>query len=101
VLTAESRPVASPGVVLREEFDDWAVLFDPDTGNAAGVNPTGVVIWKLLDGRRTVAEVAAELPEHIAAVPPDALAQTLGYVTELAEQSFVAEGLPASGVAAD
>ena len=25
-------PIANPLVVLREEFDDWAVLFDPDKG---------------------------------------------------------------------
>ena len=60
-LTEESRPIADPAVVLREEFDDWAVLFAPDTGNAVGLNPTGVAIWKLLDGRRTVAEIAGEL----------------------------------------
>jgi hypothetical protein len=45
------NPVANPLIVLREEFDDWAILFDPDTGNAFGLNPTGVFIWKLLDGK--------------------------------------------------
>ena len=44
------KPIANPLVVLREEFDDWAILFDPDTGNAFGLNPTGVYLWKLLDG---------------------------------------------------
>jgi len=88
-LTEESRPTANCGVVLREEFDDWAVLFNPDTGDAVGLNPTGVAIWKLLDGRRTVAELAADLPEHINGVPPDALAQTLECVRALAVQGFV------------
>ncbi len=44
------KPIANPSVVLREEFDDWAVLFDPDTGRGFGLNPTGVYLWKLLDG---------------------------------------------------
>jgi len=35
---------ANPGVVLREEFDDWAVLFDPDTGESFAVDPVGVFI---------------------------------------------------------
>ena len=26
------RLVANPAIVLREEFDDWAILFDPDSG---------------------------------------------------------------------
>ena len=90
-LTEESRPIADPAVVLREEFDDWAVLFNPDTGNAVGVNPTGVAIWKLLDGRRTLAEVAAALPEHLAEVPPDALPEALEYVAKLVDQHFVGE----------
>ena len=90
-ITAESRPVANPVVVLREELDDWAVLFNPDTGNAVGVNPTGVAIWKLLGGRRTLTEVAAELPEHLAEVPADALPQAVEYVAKLADQHFVGE----------
>ena len=28
------NPIANPLIVLREEFDDWAILFDPDTGDA-------------------------------------------------------------------
>lgn len=41
-----------PNIVLREEFDDWAVLFDPDTGKTCGISPTGVFIWKQLDGTK-------------------------------------------------
>ena len=24
------KPVVNPDLVFREEFDDWAILFDPD-----------------------------------------------------------------------
>ena len=37
---AEQRPIANPSVVLREEFDDWAVLFDSDSGNSLALDPT-------------------------------------------------------------
>ena len=50
MMSHNNKPVANPLVVLREEFDDWAVLFDPDTGNAFGLSPVGVFVWKLLDG---------------------------------------------------
>jgi hypothetical protein len=30
----QKNPIANPLIVLREEFDDWAILFDPDTGSA-------------------------------------------------------------------
>lgn len=44
---------SKPHIVLREEFDDWAILFDPDTGKTCGISPTGAFIWKQLNGSRT------------------------------------------------
>ncbi len=49
--------IANPTIVLREEFDDWAVLFDPDTGNAYGMNPVSVFVWKHLDGNHTLEDI--------------------------------------------
>lgn len=50
--------IANPIVVLRKEFDDWAVLFNPDTAEAVGVNPVGVAIWEKLNGKNTIAASA-------------------------------------------
>jgi len=47
----EIKPISNPMVVFREEFDDWAILFDPETGKAFGVNPIGTEIWNKLDGK--------------------------------------------------
>ena len=30
-MTNEKKAKVNPHLVLREEFDDWAVLFDPDS----------------------------------------------------------------------
>lgn len=62
--------LANPAVVLREEFDDWAILYNPDTGVAVGVNPVGKEIWKLLDGQHTREDLIAWLREHYRDVPP-------------------------------
>jgi SynChlorMet cassette protein ScmD len=59
-------------VVLREEFDDWAVLFDPDTGSGFGINPIGVAIWKLLDGQHSVEDILKELHDRCETVPDEA-----------------------------
>ena len=56
------NPIANPIVVLRKEFDDWAVLFNPDTAEAVGVNPVGVAIWELLDGKNSLEDIAANAP---------------------------------------
>ena len=63
------KPVTNPLVVLREEFDDWAVLFDPDSGNAFGLNPVGVLIWKQLDGRHDNQDILKKLRENCEGVP--------------------------------
>lgn len=62
---------ANPEVVLREEFDDWAILFDPETGNAFGLNPLGVLVWRLLDVSRSTAEIVAAVKERADGVPDD------------------------------
>lgn len=66
------KPITNPLIVLREEFDDWAILFDPDTGKAFGLNPVGVLVWKCLDGHHTVADVLNVLRQKCGKVPSQA-----------------------------
>ena len=81
--------MTNPVVVLREEFDDWAVIFNPDTAEAAGINPVGVAAWKLIDGRRSVEEIAAGVGEEFDDVPEGAPAEIAAFVEKLAAQGFV------------
>ena len=67
----DDKPLVNPYVLLREEFDDWAVLFDPDTGHGFGLSPTGVFVWQLLDGQHTVDAVVEEVRGHAEGVPHD------------------------------
>ncbi len=82
-------PWASPYVVLREEFDDWAVLFNPDTAKAIGTNPTGVVVWRLVNGQNTVEQICNQLQNHCSDVPQAATDEILTFINLLAEQGFV------------
>lgn len=82
------KPIANPYVVLREEFDDWAILFDPDTGRGFGLNPTGVYLWKLLDGKHDLNALLKETCDSADNVPEDA-----GDHIEAFVDALVAEGL--------
>ena len=82
------RPIANPLIVLREEFDDWAVLFDPDTGNAFGLNPTGVFIFKILDGEHTEAEILDALKGEADGVPPEAVEHLRMFIQALVQQGL-------------
>jgi SynChlorMet cassette protein ScmD len=75
-------------VVLREEFDDWAVLFDPDSGNAVGLNPVGVFIWKCLNGHRTTQNILRELYENCEGVPDEAEDHLNEFIQGLVERGL-------------
>ncbi len=75
-------------MVLREEFDDWAVLFDPDTGNAFGFSPVSVFIWKHLDGRHTSEDILTKLRLECEHTPEDACKFIDNFVSELVENGL-------------
>lgn len=85
----KDRPIASPTVVLREEFDDWAILFNPDTADAVGTNPVGVAAWKLMDGRHSLEEIIAEIKDQFADVPNAVTKDVITFVKDLADRGFV------------
>jgi SynChlorMet cassette protein ScmD len=95
----QKNPIANPLIVLREEFDDWAILFDPDTGNAFGLNPTGVFIWKLLDGKHAPEEIVDRLKEEADDVPPEATDHVRGFLASLEMQGLVGYELSAGSPA--
>jgi SynChlorMet cassette protein ScmD len=80
--------IANPVVVLREEFDDWAVLYNPDTARAVGMNPTAVTVWKLLDGRRSVADVVSAAVGSYADVPDGAEADVASVLARFVDEGF-------------
>jgi SynChlorMet cassette protein ScmD len=83
------KPIANPIVVLREEFDDWAILFNPDTAAAMGINPVGVAVWKRMDGKRSLKEIVSEIKTSFEDVPEAALEKITAFVDNLAERGYV------------
>ena len=59
--SAEIKPTAKSTIVLREEFENKALLYDPDTGNTYDINPVGAFVWKKLNGRCSIDQIAAEV----------------------------------------
>jgi SynChlorMet cassette protein ScmD len=76
--------------VLREEFDDWAVLFNPDTGRGFGLSPTGVYVWKLLDGKHSINEMLEALTRNALNVPVEATDHLIAFVEELSQYGLAA-----------
>ena len=84
-----NNPIANQLIVLREEFDDWAILFDPDTGDAFGLNPIGVHIWKRLDGNHSVKDILKDLYEGYEDVPEEVEGDVQEFIEDLVQRGLV------------
>jgi SynChlorMet cassette protein ScmD len=96
-MNTSENPIGNPEVVLREEFDEWAVLFNPDTADAVGINPVGVTIWKLMDGKHSVEEIIKEIRDRFADVPENSFEHVASFVNSLADKGFVGYELKGHG----
>ena len=85
----DAKSVANPMVVLREEFDDWAILFDPETGKGFGLNPVSVFVWKHLDGKHTAADILSKLRETCENTPEEAEDHIKKFIESLLKEGLV------------
>ena len=83
-----NKPAANPLIVLREEFEDSAILYNPDSGSTFALNSLGVFIWKRLDGLHSEEDILKELQEHCKNIPEAADAHLKGFI-----QSLLIQGL--------
>lgn len=89
-MTNLEKPVVNPSIVLREEFDDWAILFDPDSGEAFGLDPVGVFIWKKFDGKHTLEKIQSELKKNCEGeVPTEASEHIKTFAEDLLKRGFI------------
>lgn len=61
----------NPSVILREEFDDWGVLFDTEKGEGFCINPMGIFIWKQFDGNTTITTILNDIQKEFRDTPED------------------------------
>lgn len=77
MLTLDDVLAPAPGVVSRESGDELVVVL-PERGKFFVLNGTGAEVFRLVDGRRTLEEIAAALNGRydvpLGQVQPDVLA---------------------------
>ena len=85
-----TNPIVNPMIVFREEFDDWAVLFDPDSGETYGLDPVSAFIWKQLDGTNTQEEILKKLDTECEdGIPEDAPQHVGDFIKDLTNRGLV------------
>jgi glutamine phosphoribosylpyrophosphate amidotransferase len=80
--------------VLREQVaatvvDDYAVVILADDGIVNVLNPLGARIWALIDGRRTVGDIAAVIASEYDVRPEVAARDTAEFVQTLVDTRAV------------
>lgn len=77
-------PIQNANIVLREESDDWAILFDPTSGETYGLDPISIFVWKKLNGGNSVEDIVNELKKGcIDNVPDSAFQDVTDFVNDL------------------
>ena len=89
-IVSESKISQSPQVVARElSPDDGGVLLHLETAQYHGVNPIGLLIWDLLDGRRTVGEIVEAVRAKVVDAPPELEGDVMRFLHEVHERGLV------------
>ena len=83
------RYLRNPDVVLREEDQSGALLFNPDTNQVLVVNGTGLFLWRMSDGTRSADELVEAVREGFEAVEEAVASQVKGFLDEMAAGGFL------------
>lgn len=87
------KPLRTEGVNWRL-VEDEGFLLDPDTGRHWALNPVGVYVWDLCDGRHDVARIVGAVSRQFR-VPLDiAAADVDAFLLDLEDQQLLSLRLP-------
>lgn len=81
-------PAKAPSTASRV-IEGEAVILSMDTKVLRGLNPVGSRVWELIDGARSVAEIARLIAGEFDATPEQAEADVRRFVDELLAQGLV------------
>ena len=85
----ESRPKKHPHAAARV-YDGEAFIVLPHEGKYKILNDTGSRVWELIDGTRTIGELARQIEEEYDTTLDEALADVKSFVDDLRAHNMLA-----------
>lgn len=85
------RPRRHPDSSYRAIGDEGGLVVLPGKAEVKVLNPVGVKIFSLLDGTRTLEEIAAAVVEDFDVEPSMALRDVKSFLAELAAEGMLSE----------
>lgn len=76
-------------MLSRPTFDDNILLVNGDTGASLALNRCGKMIWNLIDGKRTEAEIIAQVCKNFQNVPDTVSDDVTTLISTLKEEGFI------------
>jgi len=89
-LEPASKVERNGSVAFRRLADgEGGVLLHLESGEYHGINEVGCLIWQLLDGKRTIDEVALALGDEVEEAPDDLTAEVTVFLDSLRARDLV------------
>ncbi len=89
MITGERIPLPADNVVWRE-VSDGAVLVSPEAGKIRVLNEVGSQVWRLIDGRTSIATIEETLLRRYDSIPREQLSQDLQqFLRDLASRGLL------------
>jgi hypothetical protein len=80
---------------IAQAVEDEVLVLKLDSGRMGVLNRVGARVWDLIDGTRSLAEIARECAEYYEADPAQVEADVLCYAEDLLEREMIVlEGRP-------
>lgn len=89
-MNLDDVPLPREDILMREEEDEFAILFRPEFGTIKRLNAVGTQVWKSCDGKRSVAEIVDHLLEVFENVDRETLEKdTVQFLNTLEEMDLI------------
>jgi hypothetical protein len=83
------RPFANPSAIFQKTGDGWGVLVNLDTARSVALNPTGILVWQLVDGQRSIHEIVIGVERQFCNTPPTVTDDVTALLDILVEEGLV------------
>jgi hypothetical protein len=82
-------PIPNPASFFKEDHAGWGVLVNMDTAASVALNPTGSMIWKLIDGKRSSRDIALTFMKGFQDAPHSVYEDVMALLESLAEDGLI------------
>jgi hypothetical protein len=83
------KPIANPSAIFQETGDGWAVLVNLDTARSLALNPSGILVWQLIDGQRSVRQITVDVQRSFRDTPLRVVDDVAALLDILAEEGMI------------